>query len=186
MEWFTADTHFGSDKAIKKSNRPFKNEEEMDATILRNINEMVRKDDVLYHLGDFAKVNVEKAIAYRKKIQCKNVILVFGNHDEKTRRFKEFRKMFVSTHDILEIERNNRLIVMCHFPIRCWHHWDKGAMHLFGHCHGMLKSRGQHDLVMDVGVDDNNFKPWSYNQIMDVMKPKFEKYNSTNIVLDLY
>ncbi|MBL8880695.1 MAG: hypothetical protein JNG88_16400 [Phycisphaerales bacterium] len=54
MIWFTADTHFGHANIIKHCRRPFASVEEMDETLLRNINARVGRSDTLYHLGDFA------------------------------------------------------------------------------------------------------------------------------------
>lgn len=171
MEWFTSDTHFGHENIIKLHSRPFKTVEEMDEKMLANINRVVKKTDTLYHLGDFAFAPVEKAMKYRERINCDNVFLIYGNHDYKNRGFKEFRKAFgkAHCHDILEIRRDGRLVVMCHYPFLYPHHWDKGAWTLHGHMHGEGEP---HPFlpVMDVGVDIWNYTPISYKEVIAVME----------------
>lgn len=54
MIWVTADLHFGHANIMKYCNRPFDSTENMDKTILDNINHCVSEDDELYILGDFA------------------------------------------------------------------------------------------------------------------------------------
>jgi calcineurin-like phosphoesterase family protein len=185
-EFFTSDTHHSSAKVIAKSGRPFASAEEMDGVLLDRINKTVGRDDTLYHLGDFSNAPVEQAIAFRKAIRCRNVYLVAGNHDEHTRKFKEFRKLFVKVKDILEIRRSRRLIVMCHYPIRLWHHWDKGSILLSGHAHQVLKPVSDIHLTLDVGVDGHEFRPWSYAEVMEYMAPRIEKYDRTEITSDLF
>jgi calcineurin-like phosphoesterase family protein len=51
--WFTADFHFGHNNIIRYCNRPFRNGEEMDQTILEPLNASVKPNDTLYFLGDF-------------------------------------------------------------------------------------------------------------------------------------
>lgn len=153
----------------------------MDEVILDRINTRVGKHDTLFHLGDFTNMETEEAVQYRRRIRCKNVYLVLGNHDKHTRKCKKFCQKFVKTRDILEIERNGRLIVMCHYPIRVWHHWDKGAWHLHGHLHGCIPDQKEFHMSLDVGVDDHDFKPWSFEEIEAYMAPKVAAFDGMEV-----
>ena len=75
--YFTSDTHFGQERALTLSKRPFKSVEEMDETIIKNINDKVSgvEDAVLFHLGDFG--DYERV----RDINCE-VILLVGNYEE--------------------------------------------------------------------------------------------------------
>lgn len=59
--WFTADFHFGHSNIIRYCNRPFRNVEEMDRTILERLNASVKVNDILYFLGDFCIGSKAKA-----------------------------------------------------------------------------------------------------------------------------
>ena len=77
-----SDTHFGDNGAILRyEGRPFKNGPEMDGTLIANWNRTVKKEDVVYHLGDVAW-NMDKE-ALKALISGLNgrKILVMGNHD---------------------------------------------------------------------------------------------------------
>lgn len=183
MEWFTSDSHFCHENIIKLQGRPFASVEEMNDRLIDNINKYVKKTDTLYHLGDFAFGSVEKGIRCRQRINCNNIYLIYGNHDEKNRSFREFRRAFGKghCHDILEIRRDGRLIVMCHYPMLYCHHWDKGAWMLHGHMHGEGMIHPEMP-VFDVGCDIWNYRPLSLTDVAKIINeniyrlPTAERY----------
>jgi calcineurin-like phosphoesterase family protein len=53
----------------------------MNNVILQNINAVVKKDDILYHLGDFCLGNKDIIKHFVDKIICKRNFIILGNHD---------------------------------------------------------------------------------------------------------
>ena len=51
--FYTSDMHFDSERALPLSKRPFKSTEEMNWKIIKNWNNRVHPNDIVYHLGDF-------------------------------------------------------------------------------------------------------------------------------------
>lgn len=83
MIWFTSDTHFGHENVLKFTDRPWETIQQMNSVIVANINARVGMNDELYILGDFSfKMTAQDAYGLRKKITCKKVHLVPGNHDK--------------------------------------------------------------------------------------------------------
>ena len=83
MVWFTSDTHFGHENVLKFTDRPWETIQQMNSSIVANINARVGMNDELYILGDFSfKMTAQDAYGLRKKITCKKVHLVPGNHDK--------------------------------------------------------------------------------------------------------
>lgn len=187
MIWFTADTHFGhwtdaNRNIIKYCNRPFIDTAEMDAKLIDNINTVVKPEDTLFHLGDFAFIkSVEELIAYRNRIACQNIEFVLGNHDKYNMIFEAYRSgYFKSVNNYYEFRyaKKARPIVLMHYPMAIWNKCHRGSIHLFGHSHGThTKWREENmpnSLSMDVGVDCHNYRPISLDEVLAYMEPRAE------------
>jgi len=162
MIHFTSDLHLGHHNIIKYCNRPFSNAQDMDEAIIENINKSVAPKDELYILGDFCLGNHDTIRRYRKRIRCKRIHLVKGNHDKQIPRY-----LFLTIRDLAKVKVDNQNIILCHYAMRVWEHSHHGSWHLFGHSHGTLKGSGK---SFDVGVDTNNFFPYSFEDVKERMQ----------------
>ena len=57
MIWFTSDEHYAHSRILKYSNRPFSSLDEMHDTLIQNNNKIVKKNDTVYHVGDFTFIH---------------------------------------------------------------------------------------------------------------------------------
>ena len=169
--WFTADFHLGHQNIIRYSNRPFETVSEMDDEILARLNASVAENDLLYFLGDFCRGTGKDALAYRRRIRCKNILFVEGNHDADT---KKICTEFGWWKQLAEVKVRAQLIVLCHYAMRVWHHSFRGSWHLYGHSHGRLPDDPL-ALSMDVGVDTHDFRPWRFEEIESRMAEKIAR-----------
>ena len=81
--YVTSDFHLFHANIIRYSNRPFKDVDEMNETIIQNYNLTIKDDDMVIHLGDLSaglkkRQNELKALLQRLKGKK---ILLRGNHD---------------------------------------------------------------------------------------------------------
>jgi calcineurin-like phosphoesterase family protein len=166
--WFTSDFHLGHRNIIRYCNRSFDSIQEMDATLLANLNSKVGENDVLYFLGDFCLGGTDQAKLYRDRIVCRNIHIIEGNHDSAVR---ELKGAFYSWNQMTEIRVGGQRIVLCHYAMRVWHHSSRGVWHLYGHSHGNLPDEPT-SLSIDVGVDSHDFQPWHFHEIRKVMETK--------------
>jgi len=81
QRFFTADLHLGHRAIVEHCHRPFASVEDMDTSLIRNINEKVQKSDLLYILGDLSLGNLETVRGQIESIRCSNIYLIRGNHD---------------------------------------------------------------------------------------------------------
>lgn len=176
MKWFTSDTHWGHEKVIQYSNRPFANAEEMNEKLADEWNSVVSPLDEIWHLGDLSFMNLDKTADILCKLNGRKFLL-FGNHDSQARKNKRFLEDFFEgwfdykeiTHDFGG-ERPTK-IVLCHYPLLEWRECHYGSVMLHGHCHGNARYTGDFR-IMDIGVDCTNYRPISVDQVWEKLKDK--------------
>ena len=153
----------------------------MDDTIINNINEMVEEDDILWHLGDFAfghgDAYIRNCENYRRRIRCKNVNIIWGNHDESYL----IHHLFNKNHDLKLIDVSGTKIVLCHYALAVWEKSYRGNWQLYGHSHTtaepwldkMMPGRRS----LDVGVDNaylmfGKFRPFSFEELQKLFSKR--------------
>jgi calcineurin-like phosphoesterase family protein len=67
---------------------------------------------------------------------------------------------------------NGQYIWCSHYAHRVWNLSHHGSWHIYGHSHGSLPPIG---LSWDVGVDNNNYFPVSFDQLSEIMKKQNDK-----------
>ncbi len=167
--WFTADTHFGHSNIIKYCNRPFATVGEMNETLIKNWNSVVKPRDMVYHLGDFCFGKDDYTFDLYFKQLNGLIIFIKGNHDKLAWRNKH--KFFASSDFGREIEVDGQKITLCHYAMRVWDKSHYTAWDLYGHSHGSLPD-DPHALSIDVGVDCHNYTPISFEQVGEIMAKK--------------
>lgn len=133
--YYIADLHLGHENAMRRfDNRAFKTLEEQNEVIIKNINDTVLPQDNLYLIGDVSWYSPSKTAELLRKINCKNLFLVVGNHDRWVKN-AECKKLFQGIYDLKRIDDNGRIVVLCHFPIAVWDQSHRGSYHIYGHVH---------------------------------------------------
>ena len=184
--WYTADTHFGSDSndILIRDMRPFKDIAEYTAEQVRIWNEQASADDTIYVLGDFCNYNIHEkdyksGLAVSKLVNA-HIIYIIGNSEERViddhfggdfNRFKEYclTDPEFRFDDVIKnayIDINGTRFFLTHKPTD----HDKTCLTLFGHVHkglGLYRPFG-----FNMSTDINNFRLFSDDDIVFLMKQK--------------
>lgn len=177
MIYFTSDLHLNHARIIELANRPFGSVEEMNDTIIGNINDTVGADDTLWVLGDvcMGMTKTQDARKLLETLECKDVHLVMGNHDPRRRRDELIEAGFATVSDYEELRiGSRRMAVLCHYPLMSWNGSARGAYMLHGHIHATAEYNEQNrrDGIRryDVGVDANGYRPVSIERIKEFFR----------------
>lgn len=150
--FFTGCTHFDHFNIIKLANRPFSTAEEMNETLIERWNKVVKANDTVYHLGDFAYKGKKNPIEYLNQLNGSK-ILCQGNHDP-----------LMWGHKYYEFKEANRLFVLCHYPIEEWNGYFRGAVHI--RCHTHKPALVSAERRFNVTVEATNYTPISLEEIL--------------------
>lgn len=179
--WFTSDTHFGHENIIKYCNRPFRDVREMNEELILRWNETVPEDGVVFHLGDFGYGGSKEWADILRRLNGM-IYLILGNHDLKNIR-QGYMDSFAHVSQQMTIRVGGQSIYLNHNPFLCYGGSYKDVWQLFGHVHsgpnsntGLDHPRLQHlfPLQYDVGVDNNDFRPVSFNEVKAKIEAQVE------------
>ena len=141
-KWIISDLHLGHQNILKYSGqfRGGTTSEEHDQWLISQINSVLKKNDLIYILGDIA-FDAE-SLKLVGKIKCQK-ILIRGNHDILPT--QEYLKYFSQVHGLLSFKGT---FWMSHAPI---HPAElRGRLNIHGHVH-------QNSILDDMGEPDPRY-----------------------------
>ena len=145
--YFIADNHFGHANVIKFDERKFKDVEEMDSTMKERWNRRVKAEDEVYILGDISFSSSSETESLLKTLNGEK-ILITGNHDTKYLKNPRIREQYKLITPYKELYFDDKLLVLCHYPIPCFRNHLYGAYHFYGHVHNSFEYEIMEDLKL--------------------------------------
>lgn len=169
-KFYISDTHFGHERLLGMQPRLFDTIEHHDEHMIQRWNAVVRENDIVFHLGDFAFSLKEKADRIKWIFSRLNgrKYLVIGNHD--VTKQGELHPTLAGlewaekpTH-ALRTKDGGRDLWLSHYACRTWPSEHHGAVHFYGHSHGKMPGIGR---SRDVGVDmpDVDYTPRTFSEL---------------------
>lgn len=116
--FFTSDTHFNHANILNFCNRPFADVEEMNEELITRWNNVVGKNDTVFHLGDFCFGGAAEWTRLLDQLHGK-IHLIVGNHDLKNLRqgiINRFGEVTMQS----QIQIDEHLIYLNHYPFLCY------------------------------------------------------------------
>lgn len=169
--FFIGDTHFNHNKVIEYSNRPFNSLEEMNERLIENWNSVVRSNDIVYHLGDFAFYRKQDAYDIFERLKGIKV-LIRGNHDSKTYKYENIFSKVVDYLELTEYTENR--LILSHYPFYTWRNRHKGSLMIHGHTHLKTISNPVVANRLCVSVEATGYFPISLEELMQFTTPANE------------
>lgn len=187
--WFTSDTHFGHQNILKFCDRPWQTIEEHDEALMVNWNSVVGENDVVFHLGDFAFSHPKR---WKEIISRLNghIYLIVGNHDETRYPGHDVFEMFADVSPQMYLKIDGKSVYLNHYPFLCYggtyRRLEDCVWQLYGHVHTKsIGRKGKDDervqmcfpYQYDVGVDNNNYKPISWEEVKEIIENQINAAN---------
>lgn len=212
MIWFSSDFHYYHKNItrgvsvwddIENTTRDFQTVKEMSDALVNSINKYVQQNDTLYFLGDWSFSGIENIYNFWKRLICKNIIFIPGNHDKFIKGdyvlpnckrnvyysseiidgksiggeipdYVISNSLFDYRSELISIIINKQKFILSHYPIEQWEDMDKGSIMLHGHCHHKIDNCETNIKYkrMDVGIDWKEFRPYSLDEILEIMSKR--------------
>lgn len=157
--YIISDTHFYHENIIKYENRPFKTVDEMNKTMINRWNSKVKKDDLVYHLGDFGLSTKENLGNILSKLNGR-IVFILGNHDKQIYNYyRNLGRFELVTKNPIIIERR---IILSHEPFL-----ELGPFkNFYGHVHGCPDFQTITDTGCCVCVERWDYTPISLDRLL--------------------
>lgn len=165
MNFYTADTHFRHANILKYCpNRKFKNIAEHDVKLTQNWNAVVKVEDHVYIMGDFAFADIATIKSILSKLNgIKHLII--GNHDKHPwDQYIEAGFTTVQRYQFINIKGVGP-VGLAHDPSVCI--TAPSVPWFVGHLHQQFLRMGN---AINVGVDVRGFAPVSEENLMDDLR----------------
>jgi len=129
--YITSDTFFGRQQILDIANRTkFSSLSEMESALVKNWNKTVGKDDVVFHLGNFAWDPLTARKILRKLNG--NILFMLGHCDDAiVEVVNEFKNIDLLEDQIIKIDKHD--LILCHYPLEVWPGKEQGVTHIHGH-----------------------------------------------------
>lgn len=164
--YFTSDTHFGHKNIIEYTGRPWLDVPTMNDALIANWNSVVKPEDTIYHIGDFAMGPKVEHKGFMDRLNGRK-ILIRGNHDQSVA--KMLALGFNEVHNSLLVRLDDdgntvsdggRLVYFAHVPTGTAPEYD---IWICGHVHTAWKRSGN---IINAGVDVWDYKPVTFRELL--------------------
>ena len=186
--WVISDTHFGHvnilnfrDSNTGKYVRPdFSDVTEMNEVMIQRWNQVVRPNDVIYHLGDVFMGDKESFKKIWDRLQGRKRLIV-GNHDDIPYLVKGgfFERVYMWK------TFNEQRLLMSHVPLQ-WQSLEMGApgsgkffLNVHGHIH---QNESPDGLYFNVSVENIGYHPISLESLQKIADKKLEEFYESRSV----
>jgi calcineurin-like phosphoesterase family protein len=154
--WVISDLHFDHYNIIKYCDRPFRDEHEMNEVMLSNWNKCVKKNDLVYVLGDVAADSPVNVKYWLRRLRG-HKRLVLGNHDEG-----------MMGYNYCVVRFNRSRVLMVHNPFALPVKWDGWVVH--GHVHNNAPFIDYEKKRVNVSAEVLNYKPVLLDKIFEAIQ----------------
>ena len=160
--------------------RGFTSSQEHDEAIIKNWNEVVGPDDIVYHMGDLMLGDNAHGIECVERLNG-HIKLIRGNHDTDAR-WKLYGTLpnveLIGWADVIKYKKYN--FYLSHHPTLTSNlekapHLRMHLINLYGHTHQMGKFYQDMPFMFHVGLDSNDNRPILLDDAIELMKEETKR-----------
>ena len=155
--WVISDQHFGHKNIISFSDRPFQDIQHMESFLIEAHNDVVKSDDIVIIVGDFAFCNKTKGKELLDRLNGYK-ILIIGNHDYYHDKLKDFG--YDEVYVCRTLDYNKHKLVFSHYP------FESDRYNIHGHLHKGGSQEFNDSNHFNVNCEYINYTPINLKKIL--------------------
>ena len=148
--FIAADLHLDHKNIIRYCHRPFRSVQQMNSRLVSNWNRIVRKNDVVYFLGDLAMKRPGKGTDYWYRRLNGRIKFIQGNHD-RSRRIKMYRTK--------KLTYQGETFLLIHDPAHIPKSWKGWVIHGHKHNNRGAKLVNKERKWINASIELTNYRP---------------------------
>lgn len=173
--WITSDLHLNHNKPFIWQARGFNSVQEMNQTIIKNLQEVIKPTDELYICGDVTLGEIDRELLLQIPGR---VHIILGNHDtdarEQVYRDLGWSVSFGERIKYTDGTKKGKLsLLLTHYPTFTANPGDsidQCVVNLSGHTHTNWSYNSKYPFIYNVGCDSHNCRPIELSYIVNFMK----------------
>lgn len=168
----TSDTFFGRIEILNICNRPFRTINEMNEVLVKNWNNVVKENDIVYHLGNLAwsVLDIKKYLTQLNG----HIKLILGDYDDSIIEYSDYvkDKLEIIPNDFYKEKKTG--VVLSHWPMLDWPGKNKGVFHFHGHSLKENLTNLKEANRVNVCCDNWNYEPKEIKVLLELFN-EFKK-----------
>jgi calcineurin-like phosphoesterase family protein len=161
--YVAADLYLGHTNIIRRNNRPFMNVEEMNKVLLKNWNDTVCSNDIVFFLGDISHWQNAEEMDYWLRRLSGNIVFIKGEHDNSEN--MEFLLDYVT------LDIGNKHFCLVHDPEDAPKDFDGWIIHAQSYSHDLEKRPliDRERKTVNVALEATDYRPISLTEIEGIV-----------------
>lgn len=161
--YVAADLYLGYNNIIRRNNRPFMTVEEMNKLLLKNWNDTISSDDIVYFLGDISYGENAQTIDYWLKRLSGNIVFIKGDDD-----FSEEIEFLL---DYVTVNVGDKHFCLVHNPADAPEDFDGWIIHAHNYSHDLQKHPfiDRQRKTINISLEATDYRPVSFAEIEGIV-----------------
>ncbi len=161
--YVAADLYLGYSNIIRRNNRPFMNIEEMNSVLLRNWNDTICLNDIVYFLGDIS-YGESADIDYWLKRLSGNIVFIKGED-------QDFSENIDFLLDYVTVDIGSKHFCLVHNPTDAPEDFDGWIIHAHNYSHDLEKHPfvDRERKTINISLEATDYRPIEFAEIEGIV-----------------
>lgn len=187
--FLTSDTHFCHNQSFIYEPRGFSSVKEMNEAIVERWNNVVKPDDMVFHLGDLMLNDDDVGFHMLKRLNG-HICVVWGNHDSRKRQERVWNYPIITLGYAHQFEHKKITCYLSHYPTLTANydvkHFNQHVINFHAHTHQKTNFLNpMNPFMYHVGMDSHNCTPVNIEEAISDIRNRWNEIGQLPVSMKL-